>query len=252
LAAGKHVFVEKSLTTSARGARELVEAASARGLALVENFMFLHHARHRRVLQLLDAGVVGEPHVVTSAFGIPPRRADDIRYAADLGGGALLDVGAYPARAALSFLGPDLAVAGASLRHDATRGVDVAGAATLHTPAGACAQIAFGFEHYYQCRYEIWGSAARLIVDRAFTAPASLPSVIRVERQNHVEEFTLPPDDQVANAVRAFAALVRGEGDRAEQYAAALRQAELLEAIATSAAPDQPSADLPSGVEHVR
>ncbi len=35
---------------------------------------------------------------------------------------------------------------------------------------GLVSQISFGFDNYYQCNYEIWGSKGKVIVDRAFTA----------------------------------------------------------------------------------
>lgn len=159
---GKHVLAEKPLTTSPEDTGRLVSLAEAHGLVLRENYLFLQHSQHRQVRKLLAAGVIGELRAFTATFAIPPRPAEDIRYRPELGGGALLDVGGYPIRAAQFFLGPDLAVAGASLRYDQTLGVDIGGGALLYRPDGVNAHLVFRFDHLYSSGYQLLGSSGRL------------------------------------------------------------------------------------------
>jgi NDP-hexose-3-ketoreductase len=102
LLTGKHVLAEKPLTHSHQATSRLFQLAHARGLHLLENFMFLRHTQHTAVASLLADGAIGELRGFESAFTIPPRPADDIRYQPDVGGGALLDIGVYPIRAAVS------------------------------------------------------------------------------------------------------------------------------------------------------
>jgi len=54
---------------------------------------------------------------LTAAMAVPPLGADNPRYRADLGGGALLDLGYYPLHAALLHLNGPLAVVGATQTH---------------------------------------------------------------------------------------------------------------------------------------
>ncbi|WHT23339.1 Gfo/Idh/MocA family oxidoreductase [Crossiella sp. CA-258035] len=211
LAAGKHVLVEKPLTTGRDAAEELVLAARRRGLVLMENFAFLHHSQHAFVRRLIAEGAIGDLRSVTSEFGVPPRAPEDFRYREDLGGGALLDMGVYPLRAAMMFLGPDLEVRGASLRFDPAYRVEVSGSVLLTSPQDVTAHLTFGFERSYRCRYAVWGSAGRLSVDRAFTSPDWLRPVVRIQRQDRLEELTLPAEDQFAESLRAFAAAVGDE-----------------------------------------
>jgi dTDP-3,4-didehydro-2,6-dideoxy-alpha-D-glucose 3-reductase len=238
LRAGKHVLAEKPLTTTCSEASALVALARSRGLVLMENTLFLHHSQHRTVRDLISRGTIGEPRVFSGAFGFPPRPPTDIRYRPELGGGALLDAGGYPLRAASYFLGPDLTVVGACLRTEPDRGVDVAGSALLATPEAATADISFGFDHGYRSTYAVWGSAGRIVVDRAFTPPETWRPVVRVERQDHVEELTLPADHQFANAARAFARAVTEprNAELSETFGESiLRQAALIDAIRSAA-----------------
>jgi len=238
LAAGKHVLCEKPLTGSLADSTHLVSRARGQGLMLLENFMFLQHAQHATVRAMIDAGMVGEVRAVSSAFTFPPPPASDIRYQPELGGGALLDAGVYPVRAAQYFLGPDLTVAGAALRQDPRTGVDVAGSALLCSPTGASAQLTWGFRHFYRCYYEVLGSTGRISLERAFTPPSTHRPVVRIERSDHVEETTLPADDQFANVAAAFAsAVATGQPPAGESLAgeAILRQAKLIDEIRANA-----------------
>ncbi|MGW2227955.1 Gfo/Idh/MocA family protein [Streptomyces formicae] len=209
LRAGKHVLAEKPLTTSWEETGRLSALARESGLALMENVMFVHHSQHAAVAKLVAEGAIGEPHAFHAAFAVPRLPHDDIRHRRDLGGGALWDVGVYPVRAALHFLGDGLDVLGATLTEGKGRSVDTAGAALLSTPGGVSAQLTFGLEHAYRSAYEIWGSLGRVVVERAFTPPADHPPRVRIERRTGREEIVLPADDQVAATVRAFAAAVR-------------------------------------------
>ncbi|WP_041952835.1 Gfo/Idh/MocA family protein [Microbispora sp. H10830] len=231
LLAGKHVLAEKPLTSSHRQASRLVELAASRGLLLFENFMFLHHSQHATVRRLLADGAIGELRAFAAAFTIPPKPAGDIRYQADVGGGALLDVGVYPIRAALHFLGPELGFAGGVLRWDARRNVVSSGSILLTTPQGVAAQLTFGMEHSYRSTYELSGSTGRILLDRVFTPPESYQPVVHIERQDHREERVLPADHQFANVVRHFTQALRHGSDLALDAENTLRQARLVDEV---------------------
>ncbi|MDQ3403048.1 MAG: Gfo/Idh/MocA family oxidoreductase [Actinomycetota bacterium] len=209
LMAGKHVLAEKPLTTDLTTTVELVSLARERGLVLRENFMFAHHSQHDRVLDLVADGAIGDLRSFSATFAIPPRPAGDIRYQRELGGGALLDVGAYPLRAAQLLLGPKLDVVGAALRHDDELGVDVGGGILVRRADGVTGHLSFGLEHRYTSNYQLLGSSGRLSLDHVFTPPPSHRPIVRIERQDHQEEFVLSADDQCANAVAAFVRAVR-------------------------------------------
>jgi dTDP-3,4-didehydro-2,6-dideoxy-alpha-D-glucose 3-reductase len=235
LRAGKHVLVEKPLATCGPDAEKLFALAAERGLVLLENFMFLHHGTQRRVSELLAAGTLGELRAVSAAFTIPPRPEGDTRYDPALGGGALLDNGVYPLRAALRLLGADLTVAGAVLRHSERYGVDTGGAVLLARTDGATAQVRFGMEHHYRSWYEIQGSAGTLAVDHVYTTAPDVSPVLRLTVGMEHTEIPVPAEDHFEAVLRFFAAAVR-DRDGVEPRLRLLdeesrRQAGLLDAI---------------------
>lgn len=236
LEAGKHVLAEKPLTDSYADTSRLIGLAQSRRLVLLENFMFLYHSQHATVRKLLADGVIGELRGFSSAFTIPPKPEGDIRNQRDVGGGAFVDFGGYPVRAALHFLGSDLRIVGAVFRRDRESGVVVSGHALLCTPQGIGAHLTFGMEHSYRNWYSLSGSTGRILLDRVFTPPETHHPVLRIERQDHREELVLPTDHQFANVVRAFAcAVLDGGGDVRAQQEGTLQQAALIDEIQRTA-----------------
>jgi len=66
LDAGKHVFVEKPMTSDPAHARELVDLAAARGLTLMVGHTFVFSPPVRKVKELIDSGVLGEVYFITT------------------------------------------------------------------------------------------------------------------------------------------------------------------------------------------
>lgn len=236
LLAGKHVLGEKPLTPDPVTAARLYNLAADRNLYLAENFMFPYHARNTKVRELLAQNTIGDLRTLTAVFAIPPPPPGDIRYRPDLDGGALMDIAVQPLYAALFFLGLEVQVRGVSMRHHPIHKVDTGGAILLSTPAGTTAQITFGMEHGYRSAYELWGSAGRIIVERAYAPPSSEPPVIRIELADGTEDLILKPDDQVRNAVHAFARAIR-DRPSAQTPERSLTLARLLADIKAAADP---------------
>ncbi len=235
LSAGKHVLVEKPAATCYEDAAALVTLARERGLVLMENLTFPHHRVHRVVQRHLDEGLIGDLRVLHADFAFPPLPSTDFRYNRELGGGALLDAGVYPVRAARMFLGEELTVVGATLDGDSPDGVDLSGSVLLSARGGRTAHLTFGFRHAYRCSYGLWGRLGRLVVDRAFTPPPLLRPPIRCEEPDGSRYLNGPADDQFRAALAAF---VSARDTPAEAVALGddlLRQARLVDDIASAA-----------------
>ncbi|MCK9901933.1 oxidoreductase [Parafrankia colletiae] len=234
LRSGRHVLAEKPLTTSRADSERLTALAETSGLALLESLMFLTHSQHATVRDLVGTGEIGTVRGLTAQFAFPATPARG-RHSPEVGGGALTDVGVYPLRTALLFLGDELEVVGATLRVDEQLGVDIAGDVLLATPTGVTAHLTFGTEHAYRARYELWGSTGRIAAEWAFTPPPTHPPVIRIERQNRIEKITLAADDQFGNVVAAFVARVRDGVPSVLEGKAVLAQADLIDRVRDSA-----------------
>jgi predicted dehydrogenase len=91
----KHILCEKPLALSVGECLEMQAAADAHGVTLMEAFMYRFHPRNRRLVDMARGGAVGELRALRSAFTFRLSGPENIRLRADLGGGALMDVGCY-------------------------------------------------------------------------------------------------------------------------------------------------------------
>ena len=227
---GLHVLVEKSLACSQEAVQRLNQIAEEKGLALVENFQFRFHRQLQVVHDVVASGRLGALRCVRSTFGFPPfPDADNIRYDKELGGGALLDAGAYTLKVSQLLLGMDLKVSAANLNHDAGCEVDIWGGAYLQQQEGALfAELAFGFDQQYQCSLEIWSSKGRLTTNRLFTAPPGYSAELVIESGMEREVIVVEPDNHFENMLLHFYSLATGTDGRAAEYAQNNNQARLI------------------------
>lgn len=226
LEAGKHILIEKSLAMDYHSAKKMVEKAKERGLLIMENFMFLYHGQHQFVKNLINKGAIGETRCFRSSFGFPPLADGNFRYNKKLGGGALLDAAAYTIRASQLFLGNDLSVKAANLSYENNE-VDIYGGAYLSNQSGAFAEVAFGFDNFYQCNYEIWGSKGKIIAQRAFTPGHNFKPIITLEQQGEVFNYEVDAENHFVNLLQEFKRCVI-ENDKESKYKEILNQSRLL------------------------
>jgi len=229
LEAGKHVHIEKSLAMDYDSAVRMVDMARDKNLLIMENFMFLYHGQHQFVKDLITKGEIGELRCFRSSFGFPPLQEGNFRYDKALGGGALLDAAAYTVRASQLFLGNDLWVEAATLNNNGSE-VDLYGGAYLKAENGSFAEVAFGFDNFYQCNYEIWGSTGKITAHRSFTPGADYKPIIIVEKQGEVEEHEVAAENHFVNILNEFVNTVNS-GQYESKYEEVLNQARLLHGI---------------------
>jgi dTDP-3,4-didehydro-2,6-dideoxy-alpha-D-glucose 3-reductase len=209
LTAGKHVIAEKSLAMDFTSAKAMVELATRNQLVLMEDFMYRYHSQHNFVFDQLAMGTIGETRLFRSSFGFPPLDTGNFRYDSTLGGGAVLDAAAYTVNVSQWFLGEELQVLSSNLFMDNEKKVDIHGSAMLYHPdSGIVAQIAFGFDNFYQCNYEIWGSKGKITAERAFTPNPNYNPRIIVEKQSIKSEYLMPADNHFVNIFKEFASCI--------------------------------------------
>lgn len=232
---GKHVLVEKSFTHDLDMASELVELATQKNLVVMENFMFLYHSQQTYVKGEVDSGLIGDVRCFRSSFGFPPLSRDNIRYKKELGGGSLLDAAAYPIRASQMFLGGSLTVSAATLFVDPQLDVDIFGGAFLTNNAGLFSEIAFGFDNFYQCNYEIWGSLGKITVHRAFTAGPNFLPQVTVEHQGKEHKIQLSSDNHAKNMLKEFSHAIINQEKRIRFYGEIIDQAKIIHEVRVKA-----------------
>jgi predicted dehydrogenase len=95
LQAGKHVLCEKPFAATLAEAEAMATAAQQTGRTLMEAFHYRYHPLFARMRAILSSGEIGTVRHLEAEFCIPLVRRNDIRWRADLAGGALMDTGCY-------------------------------------------------------------------------------------------------------------------------------------------------------------
>lgn len=234
LMAGKHVLCEKSLACNLSEAEDLVATARANDRFLMESFQFRFHAQNLYVKELLAQGAVGPLRQVVVRFGIPPfpEGVKNIRYSAALGGGALLDNGAYTIKCTTYLLGSDVKVLSAMEGgEDPTLGNVPLTGSIMMSANGVPVQTAYGFDHFYQNSYEIWGKEGKISTVRAFTAREDFAAPVVLETKSGREEKTFN-DDHFARLMDYVSESVLS-GEYENEYNECLVQARLIDEVRT-------------------
>jgi len=229
--AGKHLLVEKSLAANDADAREMIKAARENRVALLENFLFLRHSQIGWIREQLDSNKIGTWKYFRATFTIPKLDDGNFRYNKQLGGGALLDLGAYMSKSAEAFLGADLTVTHAAIDESPARGVDMGGTASFFGSNSVRAQVLWAFDTQYQSTWEFLGDRGRILCFRALTPPPGFNPPVRIECGESHDDFKLPEDDHYQNQWRYFASLIRDNAAREAELDACARQADRIELI---------------------
>lgn len=228
---GKHVFLEKPAATSLSEIEQLVEIASAKGLALRENYMFTEHPQLKEILDILQKETIGELRLIRIAFGFPRRQGQDFRYEKSLGGGALLDCGGYTVKLASLLLGNTVKCCYSNLTQDLYSDVDLYGSAVFENSQKQVAQLSFGMDNSYKCELEIWGQKGSIKSSRIFTAPADMPINIELEIAGQKEIREISARDQFYGSLLRFEQCIQKESARNREYHELLLQGKLIEEI---------------------
>lgn len=103
---GKNVLCEKSFTTNASQAKELIQLAKENKLFIMEAFWTKFLPAYQLLKETMDKGVIGEVTHFRAQYGFAPTGARYIRkFDPALAGGALLDIGVYAIGVAAMILG---------------------------------------------------------------------------------------------------------------------------------------------------
>ncbi|MEQ8367986.1 MAG: Gfo/Idh/MocA family oxidoreductase [Roseicyclus sp.] len=202
--AGKAVLCEKPIALHASEFDRLIAARDRAGVLIAEAWMPAHHPQWQMVRDMIAAGDLGDLHTVTGVFTYGLHDPSNIRLNADLGGGALRDIGVYPIGAFRFATGlePDLTWADAVIEE----GVDTS--TWVQARAGDVRfnfHVAMRTRKYQRMVFE--GTRATLSVVAPFNAGGYGQADLVVERDGEgTRIIPFPEVDQYALQAEAVAA----------------------------------------------
>ena len=232
------MLCEKPLAGRAADVERCFDAAEAGGLVLSEAFMWRHHPQADRLVELVEEGAIGELRLVRAAFSFLLPREPNVRWDAELDGGALMDVGCYCVSGSRLLGGEPERVAGEQVL--SPTGVDSRFAAVLRFPGDVLATFDCGFDLPPCDQLEAIGSEGSLFLDDPWHSVEPLIELrgadgsldrIEVDRAN---PYQLELED--------VSAAIRGEREPRLGRADAMGQARVIEGLMRSAAEGRPVA----------
>tara|TARA_B100000963_G_C22626199_1_gene672503 strand:+ start:272 stop:1219 length:948 start_codon:yes stop_codon:yes gene_type:complete len=187
----KHVIVEKSLTTSNQESKRLIDLAKKNELILFENFQFQFHDQFQFIKNIVMSSELGSLKFIDSSFMFPPfQDEDNIRYKKDLGGGSLLDAGAYPIMIT-NLLVPDEDLEVISAKStEKKNAVDISGAFSLISKDSLIvSHCKHSFNSHYACSLCLTFTNGQILADRIFTAPPGFKAKVLVSNSSGTKTY---------------------------------------------------------------
>lgn len=235
LLANKHVIVEKSSFMTLAQAEEMLELAQAADLVLMEAFMYRFHDQFIKLKQMVESEAYGRIRRIIASFGFPHLPASDIRYRAHLGGGALLDAGAYTISAINQLMRGEARVVYGRQSADDGFEVDTRGLAIMQGLADETGIAAWYFGADYKNEIEVWCEHAVLMARRIFSKPGDLETSIEVYRNGVLDSTIMcQPMNHFAAMFAYFAWCLTDQTSKNAEYNTIKQQMRLCSAIRNS------------------
>jgi predicted dehydrogenase len=235
LEAGKHVLCEKPIALSAPEARVLQDASRAHPrLKVMEAFMYRFHPQWVRAQSLVRDGAIGPLGTVQTFFSYFNDDAANVRNIAQMGGGALMDIGCYGISLSRFLFGREPVRVLGHMEFDPRFGTDRLTSAILDFDGGngtfTCATQLVRHQ-----RVNIVGAHGRIEIEIPFNAPSDRPSRMFLQHGAETEAITIEASNQYTLQADHFALAVLNDSPVPTPLDDAVRNMCVIDAVATSA-----------------
>jgi D-xylose 1-dehydrogenase (NADP+, D-xylono-1,5-lactone-forming) len=231
LDAGKHVLCEKPLTMSPSESAKLFDHAESEGLTILEAYMWPHHPRARKLLELAGDGSLGTLQSGRCSFSYPMDMSSGDHRIDTRGAGALFDIGIYCIAPFLLIADRDpVDMAAAATRNDL--GVDIVMAGWIDWGRGFSSAFDVSFDAPIRKQMALSGSDGLVNVPGLHVPGPEDASEITVERRDgSVDTIECAGANAYAGMVSHFEAVVSGTEQPVFGRVESLRLAAILDRL---------------------
>jgi len=232
--AGKHVLCEKPIALTAEEAQRL--RAVAGKVLIMEAFMVRFHPQWLRARELVRLGQVGTLRAVQVFFSYFNSDPHNIRNMADIGGGALYDIGCYPIVTGRFLFEAEPTRAIALVDRDPSFGTDRLTSALVDFGSGRRLDFTVSTQSVPYQRVQICGTKGRIEVQIPFNAPQGARTLLFLDDGSaldgsSVRTETLPESDQYQLQGEVFSRAVRGQIELPYGVEDAVRNMRVIDAL---------------------
>lgn len=234
LEAGKHVLCEKPIGLSAAEGQQLVDADHQHPkLKVMEAFMYRHHPQWQRAKQIVDRAEIGPIRAIQSFFSYFNDDANDIRNQADIGGGALMDIGCYSISLSRFLFGEEPTRVCGLIDYDPNLKIDRLSSGILDFRAGVSTFTCSTQLVPYQ-RVNIFGTEGRVEIEIPFNAPPDQACRLWYERDAEIQEMAFSVCDQYGLQADLFARAILDDQPVPTPLSDAVANMRVIEALVRS------------------
>jgi predicted dehydrogenase len=213
-AAGKHVLCEKPIALNAQEARQLQAAAGK--VLIMEAFMVRFHPQWLRARELVRSGDIGTLRAVQFLFCYTNADPANIRNKADIGGGALYDIGCYPVTAGRFFFEAEPQRGIALIDRDPDFRTDRLTSALVDFGSGRHLDFTVSTQCTPYQRVHLCGTRGRIEIQIPVNAPQGAKTTLFIDDGTSlagagIRTEIFPECDQYMLQGEAFSRAVRGE-----------------------------------------
>ncbi len=235
--AGKHVLCEKPIALSASEAKELLEVREAHKVKLGEAFMVHTHPQWLRAIEILQSGEIGNLRSFNFVFSYNNRDPKNIRNRADIGGGAIMDIGCYPIHLSRWIFGAEPRRVNCHIERDPEFGTDRLASAILDYAEGQATFTCSTQMNPYQ-RTLIIGDAGMIEVEIPVNAPPDQETHLVIRAGLTARTETIPVCDQYTVQGDAFSRAILEDTDVPVSIEDGIRNMAVIDALFRSADTD--------------
>ncbi|CAM8626994.1 MviM Predicted dehydrogenases and related proteins [Comamonadaceae bacterium] len=232
--AGKHVLCEKPVALTATQAAELREVAGK--VHIMEAFMVRFHPQWIAARKRIQSGELGDLRAVQTYFSYFNRDPGNIRNQADIGGGALYDIGCYPIVTGRLLFGAEPRRVIALIDRDPEFKTDRMVSALVDFGEGRRLDFTVSTQSVPYQRVQICGTKKRIEIQIPFNAPLGGSCEVYsddgtcLDGQSTTTE-TIPACNQYTLQGDEFSRVVRGEISLPYGVEDAIRNMRVIDAL---------------------
>lgn len=205
LEAGKHVLCEKPIGMNTKDAKKLkIAAENYPNLKVMEAFMYRHHPRWKRVIEIVKSGKLGDIKSVQSFFSYFNTDPENYRNKLEMGGGSLMDVGCYSVSAARLVFGREPIDAVGYSDNDPHFGTDRLTSGLLNFESGTSVFTCSTQTHNDQF-VKVHGTKGLIEIDWPFNPDPAKESVLRITLDGKRSQEVFPPCNHYTLQAESFA-----------------------------------------------
>jgi predicted dehydrogenase len=233
--AGKHVLCEKPIGLTSAEAQELLDAARRRPeLKVMEAFMYRQHPQWQRAQRLVTEGKIGELRTIQSFFSYYNVDPGNIRNMAEIGGGALMDIGCYCISLSRFIFGAEPRRVLGIVEYDPHFKIDRLASGILDFGRGTSTFTCSTQLTPYQ-RVNMYGTEGRVEIEIPFNAPPDRPCKMWHQRGIEIDEIVLDICDQYTIQGDRFSQAVLNDSGVPTPLEDAVANMKVIEALIRSA-----------------